>query len=289
MKKTFLLSLVSLLILSCISLTACNSHTLKNDNSQYNTNKENDGENIITGNDNYVISILAGVENGIFKSTHVLNESNDRTTEIFSNPILSTLQLGNSEISAYKTEIIHASYNETISVFLSADNNVEYRVNSIGDCFTIIAKNNSVLYPYDGDEISETAMVTTIKNHLSSFVDISDMDCYTMNCRTSVIVTSSNFSWREDKEGYYVVPNDLVSTEKVMNYQYHFDKYCNGYKTSDSIVVKCSSTGDILSITYSNFGVDWEKFNVNEEKLNGMVDSYLTDAIISEYTINIPP
>ena len=134
MKKVFLLPLVFLLTVGCISLVSCNSNKPIDQGSN-----ENDHTPAILGKDDYVISILSGVDSGIFKSDYLLNESTDRTTEILSNPQLSTLQLGNKKLSAYKTQIIHESEEETVSVFLSADSNTEYRVASHGNCFSVRA------------------------------------------------------------------------------------------------------------------------------------------------------
>lgn len=280
MKKVFLLPLVFLLTVGCISLVSCNSNKPIDHGSN-----ENDHTPAILGKDDYVISILSGVDSGIFKSDYLMNESTDRTTEILSNPQLSTLQLGNKKLSAYKTQIIHESEEETISVFLSADSNTEYRVAFHGNCFSVRALHNSVLLPYGEAKVSQDSMLKKIESYISSFAKDMVISSYTMNCSTSVIVTSADSSWRETVDGYYIVPEDMASTRRVIDYQYRFERYCHDIKTNDNIVVTCSPDGDILSMSYNDFNVDWTTFTVNEEKINRMVAAYLEKAIVSEYTL----
>ena len=280
MKKILFLSLAFLHTVGCISIVSCNSNKAVSHGSN-----ENDHTSASPGKDDYVISILSGVVSGIFKSDYLLNESADRTTEILSNAQLSTLQLGNKKISAYKTEIIHESPEETINVFISADSNTEYRVASHGNCFSVRALHNSVLLPYGEAKVSKDSMLKNIESYISSFAKDIEISSYTMNCSTSVIVTSADSSWRETIDGYYIVPGDMASTRRVINYQYRFERYCHDIKTNDNIVVICSPDGDILSMSYNDFNVDWTTFTVNEEKINRMVTAYLEKAIVSEYTL----
>lgn len=72
MKKILFISLAFLLTVGSISLVSCNSNKAVSHGSN-----ENDHTSAIPGKDDYVISILSGVESGIFKSDYLLNESAD--------------------------------------------------------------------------------------------------------------------------------------------------------------------------------------------------------------------
>ena len=308
LRRTVFFKIGPFLIMCCVLLVACVSQTSRQNNI-YQTNMEynnsflclsnsddeisDTGGNVDLLNLVYEVKLLSGMESNIFESSYLVSGSIEEptfATETFSNSPLIVIKVGNKEVTAYKTKIIHDSSNESRTVFLSEDKKTEYQIYSTGTCYSIKSKEQSVLSRYPKDEITERMMLDSIMEFMSSFVDVNEFKDFSVICSTSIIVQTPSAAWQETKDCFYVVPQELNEAETIKYYQFQFNKYFNGYKTSDQIVVRCSPEGDIIYFSYNCSGIDWSEFPLDEENVTNTVRSFLTDAIkpgykIKEYTL----
>jgi len=307
MKKRLLIILT---ILLCVSLAACNlvppAHSGSSDNSGSSESTESSDPNLsekiyfplekespptdkkyIPSNPDYDIQIVVGTLN---KPSHIKAYPDE---EIVSDPTQYTIQIGKKEFQAYHAKIWYGADSAT-HIFYNEDNSMQYRMSTVGNCFSVISQNESGLVRYEGNDFSEEALLNFIKNYISSFVDISNIDDYTYSCITQVSVSTPQHDWTENRDGFYI-SEDLISensTEevKVHWYIFNFIKYCNGYPTGDCITVYCTADGDIDILHYKDYGVNWNDYAVftkpdQMDKIKKQIADYLPRSIDDKWIL----
>ncbi len=304
MKKRLLIILTLLL---CVSLAACNlappSHsdnfgsTESTDSSDPNLTekiyfpleKESPptDKKHIPSNPHYIITTNGG---HFIKSSHINNNYFDEP-EVVSDSTLYTIQIGKKEIQAYLSTIWYGG--ETY-VFLNEEKNMQYRISTFGNCFSVVPQNKSVRVRYEGNDFSEESLLDFIKNYISDFVDIRNIDDYTYSCITHVSVSIPQYSSMEERDGFYV-SEDLISEDsteevKIRRYKFQFVKYCNGYKTGDRITVECTADGEIIIFEYNDYGVNWDDYAIftkpeQMDKIKKKIADYLPNVIDEKWTL----
>ena len=285
MKKVFKKIMALCLILLCITSVSCNSHSTSDGRVSQTTDRELPFEPTGT---NYSVQMLSGMESEGFDDVPSFMPYLNDTTEIVDKPALTNIKLGKKSIKAYHTEITNSYEVGLVNEYTSEDKNTRYWTRSQGNCFGIYSQNDTVLCKHNG-EITEDAVLKTVKNYISSYIDISNIDDYVYECSTYLSVRKPNAAWGETRTGFYVAANDTSEVEEkidINRYYFDFILYCNGYKTGDGIEVSCEANGDITSFRFYDHQVNWKNFTIDEEKIDNAITQFMSRNLSSGYAIS---
>lgn len=258
MKKITTLTLIIMILL--IALPSCN----------------------VANKDFYKIRLTSDIEGNIFNDSAEIYRTDDVTTEKYSQPVEQKLELGKKEVTAGLTEIREYSHKSSQKVFLSKDKNIEYQKSVENDSFRIQAKNKTILQSFTGESLSEQAIKSHINNYLSAYISTDILNNYVYSCRTSVVVSKTDATWKETKNEFYTPSND---TETVTSYVIEYRKYYEGFATADCITVRCNNNGDITGFYYYEHNTNWSNAHFEEKKISESVNDYLNKSISSKYKI----
>ena len=299
--KKLLRMILSLLL--CIVLTACSfnpsANTDGNDTSDHTESSQKnyfpiETEKVSTEKQQnfyrteYEMKVLP--QESFFKEDY-LYKGDESVSEKISDQTEYVIQIGKQERTVYHTETNSDIYGQTTYSFVSVDDQIRYTLSSVGPCFSMHAK-NGVVSAYENQDLTEEALLSFIKDYIASFVDF-DMGDYVYSCKTVLGISTGQAAWREDKDGFYIVPEDQADRESIFYYEFQFDKLYKGCRTEEYISVRCEPNGDISYIGYYDRGVNWSDYDIFTERRQreNIIDEasrYLREAFSDEYKIGTP-
>ena len=196
-------------------------------------------------------------------------------------PVETTFNIGKCELTADLTSIKHYAQGEK-RYYKSKDGSVEYQKRTDENTFYILAYDDAVLCPFQGNELTEQTLIAHIKDYISAYIDLEILDEYEYKCETHFIVSSENGSGGETREGFGLPKDD---TERVRRYCVTFQKYSNGFATSDMLQLFCKPNGDIDNFYYYDSGIDWSSADFDSEKIDEGAKRFLNNAMVRGYSL----
>lgn len=254
----------------------------------------------------YDVQILASgtLDNdSVFKNTFLANEvaTGLPAKERIQTPTQYTVKLGSKSIVGTHAQNLRYSYgdgsDDLYHVFLNATGDIEYRVSANRNAFYItkavedvngnnMTDNSAILSAFEGNDLSEQALLTHVRNYISDYIDITTLEDYIYTCTTSVIVSKPSAAWKETIDSFYIPANETSDqTERVTGYDFKFYKHHNGYQTGDCVIVFCKPNGDIYYMYYNDYDIDWNRYPIDNTLLNQNISTHISQAVKDRYTI----
>ena len=229
----------------------------------------------------YSAIILSGVESGVFKDSFILPEYESKE-EIIDDTHKSTFGLGVREIDAYKSKIIYTN-RAIIDEYRSENEKFLYQIDRTSNSFSIQAKDNSVLQEYSFEELTGATLLEQIKNYIKYYLPDENFENYNTFCNTRIIVNNPDSAWGENKDFFYQA--NKGANETVLYYEYEFRIFNQNLRTPDSITIRCDGDGNITSMRYNNYGINWDSVFVDLNSIHQKAKAFVSSAISEEYSL----
>ena len=238
----------------------------------------------------YKVEFSRGTKSDMFKEKYTTYPESEESgegekfepyTEELNPPVETTFNIGKCELTADLTSIEHYAQGEK-RYYKSKDGSVEYRTRTDNNNFSIVSPGDGVLCPFQGNELTEQALIAHIKDYISAYIDLESLDEYEYKCETHFIVSSENGSGGETREGFGLPKDD---TERVTSYRVVFRKCSNGFATSDKLQIFCEPNGDFDIFYYYDSGIDWSSADFDSEKIDESAKKFLNNAMVRGYSL----
>lgn len=203
------------------------------------------------------------------------------------------IKLGNKEIVADLMLVRNFTSRSQQQVYCSKDGNVNYVLYSEHPSFNIYIPDrfskNAVLSYFEGEEISEQALVSYAKEYMSLYFDTNILSNYNYSFTTTVFISKGHGAWTEEKEGFYTPENnyefDVPYDESVCRYRITYTEYCGPIATADTINITFDENGNITYFDFMEYNVDWQSVNFEEENVIEAVEAFLNEYISEEFEL----
>ncbi len=217
----------------------------------------------------------------------------DGQETIMDPPVETKIKLGNKEIVADLTSVRSYTSRSQQQVYCSKDGNMNYVLYSEHPSFNIYIPDrfskNAVLSYFEGEEISEQALISYAKEYMSLYFDINILGNYNYSFTTTVLISKGNGTRMEEKEGFYTPENncefDVPYDESVRRYRITYTEYCGPIATADTINIIFDENGNITYFDFMEYNVDWQSVNFEEENVIEAVEAFLNEYISEEFEL----
>ena len=265
---------VLFILLLFLFTTACSSPDLPSSTTSPETSKK------------YNIYIDGDSEGGVFKKQYLISKAKQETKEEpVNNANKKTIKIGVRDIDVYQTKTLSSEQN-TIDVFLSEDDNTEYRISRDNTIISMNAGTGGILHAYHSETLSERNFLEQAAAFIFSFFPDENLDKYVVSCRTKVTVQKQSAAW-SDTRSYFCVPEESTEEKvEVKAYYCIYEMYSQGIKTQDRIEIRCRNNGDIESMYCYFSDVNWDSIRYDKNDVEAAISKFILDAISDDYTIN---
>ena len=285
-KRSIFMLVLLVLVITFVSCAPVTSNCLDNEVDRVSESLEEQGdkqhEEPTIQSNGYSVKLTSSIENGIFKEGAETAPPAEFSKESLLVPLEETIKIGQKEITADFTAVLHYTAKPDWNIYLSKSRDVEYRKNTCNDSFSIQSKGDIALSSFPDVSLTEESLINHINEFVSSYIDLNLFDDYIYSCSSSVAIVQSDAAWNEVKSMFYLPQNE---TEKVRSYSIVYRKYSKNLKTEDEIVIQCNSNGDITMFGFYNCNANWEEVSFEDERVNRSVEKYLSDNMSTKYVL----
>ena len=232
--------------------------------------------------DVYNIKLTQEIEGQVFLDSGDIYDIDEEKSVSISNSNEEVIQIGKQQAAAILVEVKTYQHGEKKNVYLSSDGNVRYSVSQSSESFFVTALNETELYAYPDDFLTEKKLLDHVRSYICQYVENGYLDSYVYGCYSSIVTSKENAAWKETKEGFCISDN---VNEQVTGYRIKFNKYVGNMLTSDRIIVFCDEQGNIQNLYINKYPVDWTSAVVNEEKIDKSINSFLNRYVHPDYEV----
>ena len=242
---------------------------------------------------NNSLDVRTFIDSRYLKDTAPYVPVDDGQETIMDPPVESKIKLGNKEIVADLTSVKSYTSRSQQQVYCSKDGNMNYVLYSEHPSFNIYIPDrfskNAVLSYFEGEGLSEQALVSYAKEYMSLYFDINILSNYNYSFTTAVLISKGIGTWMEEKEGFYTPENncefDVPYDETVRGYRITYTEYCGPIATADTINIMFDENGNITYFEFMEYNVNWQGVNFEEENVIEAVEIFLNEYISEEFEL----
>lgn len=264
--------------MALLFLTSCSTANIPSMDQSSDLSKEDSGE---TSQKAYSAMILPGVVDGVFKDSMIYPEIEEKEVKTEDSE-KSKIRIGVCEVDGYQTKIMYSG-RAIIDEYRSENEEYIYQIERDGNSFSVQAQNSAILQEFLYEKLSEEALLKQIKDYILFYVPDAQLQNYTLSCDTRIIIQGPDSAWGDNKNFFYLA--DKEANETVLYYAYEFRMFNQELKTPDCITVRCDENGNILSIAYHDYGIDWDTVNIDMTSIRERTNTFISGAISDGYAL----